>query len=68
MYAVLRVNSFDQERLARSEEQMQEINRIHAAQPGFLGTAEVDLEDGRRFVSLQGRRTHADHGRSRVRM
>ncbi len=50
MYAVLRVSSFDQERLAGSEEQMQEFNRIHAAQPGFLGTAEVDLEDGRRFV------------------
>jgi hypothetical protein len=49
MYAVLRVNTFDPVRSAASADQMQEFDRIHGAQPGFLGTVSVDLEGGRRF-------------------
>jgi Antibiotic biosynthesis monooxygenase len=50
MYAILRVNAFDPERLAASADKLQEFDRIHSAQPGFLGTVSVDLEDGRRFL------------------
>lgn len=50
MYAVLRINNVDPARARTSADQLEEFDRIHAAQPGFLGTVSVDLEDGRRFV------------------
>ncbi len=50
MYAVLRVNSYDSGKLAAGQEQLAEFNRIHAAQPGFLGSMTVDLGEGRQFV------------------
>lgn len=50
MQAVLRVNSFDPDKLAGAGQQLEEFDRIHAAQPGFLGTMTVDLGEGRRFV------------------
>lgn len=48
--AVLRVNSFDPDKLAADQEQLEEFNRLHAAQPGFLGSVTVDLGEGRQFV------------------
>jgi hypothetical protein len=48
--AVLRVNSFDSAKLAAGQDQLEEFNRIHAAQPGFLGSVTVDLGEGREFV------------------
>jgi hypothetical protein len=48
--AVLRVDSFDPWKLAVGQEQLDEFNRLHAAQPGFLGSVTVDLGDGRQFV------------------
>lgn len=50
MQAVLRVNSFDPEKLANGQQQLDEFNKIHAAQPGFLGSLTVDLGAGRQFV------------------
>lgn len=50
MQAVLRVNSFDPGKLAAGREQLEEFDRIHAEQPGFLGSVTVDLGEGRRFV------------------
>jgi hypothetical protein len=50
MQAVLRVNTFDPGKLAASQEQIGEFNRLHAAQPGFLGSVTVDLGEGRQFV------------------
>jgi hypothetical protein len=48
--AVLRINSFDPGKLAAGQEQLEEFNKIHAAQPGFLGSVTVDLGEGRQFV------------------
>jgi hypothetical protein len=48
--AVMRVNSFDPGKLAEGREQLEEFNRLHAAQPGFLGSVTVDLGEGRQFV------------------
>ena len=48
--AVLRINSFDPDKLAEGQEQLAEFNRLHAAQPGFLGTVTVDLGEGRQFA------------------
>ena len=50
MQAVMRVNSFNPDKLAAGQEQLEEFNRLHAAQPGFLGSVTVDLGAGRQFV------------------
>lgn len=50
MQAVLRINSYDSSKLADHTEDLAEFDRIHAAQPGYLGSVAVDLGDGRRFV------------------
>jgi hypothetical protein len=50
MYAVLRLNSFDPAKLAASPDRLKEFDRIHAAQPGYLGSVVVDLGPGRRFA------------------
>lgn len=50
MQAVLRVNSFDPGKLASADRQLDEFDKIHARQPGFLGSMTVDLGEGRRFV------------------
>ena len=50
MQAVLRVNSFDPDKLAAGQQQLDEFNKIHAAQRGFLGSLTVDLGEGRHFV------------------
>ena len=50
MYAILRVNTYDPEKLAAAAHRMEEFNRLHAAQPGAEGSIGVDLGEGRRFV------------------
>ena len=50
MYAVLRLNSFDPAKLAASREQLEEFDRVHAAQPGYVGSVVVDLGESRRFA------------------
>jgi hypothetical protein len=50
MYAVLRLNSFNPDKLSGLPDQLAEFNRIHASQPGFAGTIVVDLGSGRRFM------------------
>lgn len=50
MQAVLRINSYDPDKLVAGQEQLDEFNRIHAAQRGFLGSLTVDLGEGRQFV------------------
>jgi hypothetical protein len=50
MQAVLRINSYDTTKLADHREDQAEFDRIHAAQPGYLGGVVVDLGGGRRFL------------------
>jgi len=50
MYAVLRLNSFDPAKLAASREELEEFDRVHAAQPGYVGSVVVDLGESRRFA------------------
>jgi hypothetical protein len=50
MYAILRINSYDPDALAAGTDRMAEFDRLHATQPGFVGSAVVDLGGGRRFV------------------
>ena len=50
MFAVLRVNTFDPDKLSASEDSTAEFERIHAAQAGYAGSVVVDLGRGRRFT------------------
>jgi hypothetical protein len=50
MYAVLRLNSFDPAKLVVSADMLEEFEKIHAAQPGYVGSVVVDLGTGRRFA------------------
>ena len=50
MYAILRVNTYDPDKLAAAADRMEEFDRLHSAQPGAEGSIGVDLGEGRRFV------------------
>lgn len=50
MYAIVRVNTMDRERVAAAGEQLAEFAALHAQQPGFLGTVTVALDDEREVV------------------
>lgn len=50
MYAVMRELQYDPAKLARAAGQLEEFQRIHASQPGFLGSLTVDLGSGHRGV------------------
>ncbi len=59
MYAVLRLNSFDPDKLEKSGHQLEEFDRIHASQPGYAGSIVVDLGSGRRFMVNLWQSEHA---------
>ncbi|MFE4469791.1 hypothetical protein ACFRFH_13335 [Leifsonia sp. NPDC056824] len=50
MYAVLRLNTFDPAGLDAHQDALAEFDRIHSAQPGYVGTMSVDIDGGKRFV------------------
>ena len=49
MFAIVRLNSFDQIKLAASPA-LEQFDQIHRRQPGYVGTMVVDLQAGRRLV------------------
>lgn len=59
MYAVLRLNSFDLDKLTQSPGQLAEFDRIHGLQPGCAGSIAVNLGSGRRFVVNPWQSEHA---------
>jgi hypothetical protein len=50
MYAVVRVNTWDQEKQTGAADDVAEFDRIHGRQPGFLGSLVVDLGEGRTAI------------------
>jgi pimeloyl-ACP methyl ester carboxylesterase len=50
MYAIVRENTYDPEKLARGRSALDEFRAVHAAQPGYLWSAEVEAGEGRWFV------------------
>lgn len=50
MYAVVRVNTWDNAKRAAAAADVAEFDRIHAEQPGFLGSLVVDLGEGRNAI------------------
>ncbi len=64
MYAVVRELRFDLAKLPGATAQLEEFQRLHAAQPGYLGSLTVNAGDGRRLVvNLWASETQAFAGR-----
>jgi hypothetical protein len=50
MYAVIRVNSYNPEKLMAAAESVKRFEALHRAQPGYVGAIVVDLGGGRRLA------------------
>ncbi len=50
MYAILRELFYDPAKLSKANEQLEEFQRLHASQPGYLGSITVDAGQGRQIV------------------
>ncbi len=50
MYAVARRNTFDPTQLAAAGGELEKFDRVHRAQPGYVGTVVIDLREGRRLI------------------
>ncbi len=50
MYAVVRELRYDPAKLAGASGQLEEFQRLHAAQPGYVGSLTVDTGSGRQIV------------------
>ncbi len=50
MYAVVRLNTWDEAKRAVAADDVAEFDRIHSEQPGFLGGLVVDLGEGRTVI------------------
>jgi hypothetical protein len=50
VYAVVRETPYDPDRLTQGSSELDEFQRLHAAQPGYEGNVVVDTSDGRRIT------------------
>ena len=50
MFAIVRLNTFDLDRLANARQDIEEFDALHAGQPGYVGSLVLDLNQGRRLV------------------
>lgn len=50
MFAVIRDNRFDPEKLARGAESLEQFQDRHAAQPGYCGNLTIDAGNGRHLL------------------
>lgn len=50
MYAIIRELVYDETKLAKAGEQLQEFQRLHKEQPGFIGNLTVEVGAGHQIV------------------
>lgn len=50
MHAIVRINTFDENRLAKAAPELKAFNELHASQDGYAGSLTIDLGRGRRLV------------------
>jgi hypothetical protein len=50
MYAIIRKNPYDPGKLAQAGPALAEFQALHAAQPGYAGSIEVDTGQGQRII------------------
>ena len=65
IYAVVRINQLDRDRLRTAQDQLREFGQTHSAQPGYRGTFNIDLGSDRHLiVNLWDSEQHAAAGRA----
>jgi hypothetical protein len=50
MYAIVRKNTYDPDKLAQGRQQVAKFDAVHARQPGFRGTISIDVGDSQVVV------------------
>jgi hypothetical protein len=50
MYAIIRKNTYDPGKLAHAGPALAEFQALHAAQPGYAGSIDVDAGQGQRLI------------------
>jgi hypothetical protein len=50
MYAIIRKNIYDATKLAQAGPALAEFQALHAAQPGYAGSIDIDTAGGQRIV------------------
>ena len=50
MYAIIRKNTYDPGKLAQAGPALAEFQALHAAQPGYAGSIDVDTGQGQRII------------------
>ncbi len=64
MYAIIRELFYDPQKLSAAGDQLQEFQRLHKAQPGFIGSLAVELYPGHQVVvNLWQSEAQSDAGR-----
>ena len=52
MYAIIRKNTYDPGKLAQAGPALAEFQALHAAQPGYAGSIDVDTGQGQRLIVI----------------
>ncbi len=50
MFAIARLNTFDEQRLAAARADLAEFDRLHTRQPGYAGNVTIELGESRRMT------------------
>jgi hypothetical protein len=50
MYAIVRLNTFDEKQLTAAAGQLAEFDQLHSSQAGYAGNVVVDLGRGQRLI------------------
>jgi hypothetical protein len=50
MYAIIRKNTFSRDKLTRAAGTLAEFRELHSAQPGYVGSVEIEVGDGTHVV------------------
>lgn len=68
MFGIVRINSFDEHKLAAATTDLRDFARLHASQPGYAGSVTVKRTEGRRLtVNLWDSELDAATGLSNLR-
>ncbi|MBO0837203.1 MAG: hypothetical protein J2P28_17070 [Actinobacteria bacterium] len=67
MYAIVRLNTFDEQKLEQAERELAKVAQLHSGQAGYAGSFTVALQEGRHLtVNLWQTEDHARSGRSAI--
>jgi len=50
MFAIVRLNAFDRQRVAAARANLAEFDQLHSSQPGYAGSLTVELDDSKRMT------------------